>query len=254
MKSLACLFPVVALALAAPLDERQSGPTVIIRNGTVIGSRSGDIDSFSGIPFAQPPVGNLRLKPPQPLTSGFPGGSDTFLATKDAPSCPQFAFQVDQLNLGSLPQDIVSDIIGELINSPIGQTVLNQQEDCLTITVQRPAGISDTAKLPVLFWIFGGGFEAGGTSTYDGSNLIRQSVALGQPIMYVAVNYRVGGYGFLAGKELAAEKSTNLGLRDQRLALKWVQDNIVAFGGVYTSHVYSGRSFLYSEPTKFNDR
>jgi carboxylesterase type B len=66
---------------------------------------------------------------------------------------------------------------------------------------------------------------------YDGSNIISTSVQLGQPIIYVAVNYRLGGYGFLHGKELAAEGGTNLGLRDQRLGLEWVADNIAAFGG-----------------------
>ena len=75
-----------------------------------------------------------------------------------------------------------------------------------------------------------GGFETGSTSTYDGSSIIRKSVSLGQPIIYVSVNYRLGGFGFLAGKELANEHSTNLGLRDQRLGMQWVQDNIAAFG------------------------
>merc|ERR1712144_63191 len=92
-------------------------------------------------------------------------------------------------------------------------------------------GTSKDAKLPVLFWIYGGGFEAGWASMFDGSKIIRKSVDLGQPIMYVSVGYRVGGFGFLAGDDLAKEGSTNLGLRDQRLGLQWVQDNIAGFGG-----------------------
>jgi carboxylesterase type B len=66
---------------------------------------------------------------------------------------------------------------------------------------------------------------------YDGTEVIAKSVALGQPIIFVAVNHRVGGFGFLAGKELQADGSTNLGLRDQRKGLEWTADNVAAFGG-----------------------
>lgn len=111
------------------------------------------------------------------------------------------------------------------------QILGNFGEDCLTVDIQRPANTSSSAKLPVLFWIFGGGFEFGSTSALDGSNLVKKGVALGEPFIYVAVNYRIGGFGFLAGKELADEGATNLGLRDQRLGLQWVQENIAAFGG-----------------------
>ncbi|KAI5366515.1 Putative carboxylesterase, type B, carboxylesterase type B, active, alpha/Beta hydrolase [Septoria linicola] len=232
-----------SFALAVPLEERQAAaPSVTIRNGTVTGTTSGGIDSFSGIPFAQPPVGSLRLRPPQPLVSGFPSGQRTFAATSAAAACPQFAFQVDNINLETLPQDVVSDVIGELIISPIGQKAINQKEDCLTITVQRPAGTTATSKLPVIFWVYGGGFEAGWSAMYDGSNFVKQSVRLGKPVIYVAVNYRVGGFGFLAGKELAAERSTNLGLRDQRLGMKWAQENIAAFGGDPTKVTIWGES------------
>lgn len=112
------------------------------------------------------------------------------------------------LQLAGLPSSIISDIIGEVINSPIGQTAINQQEDCLTITVQRPAGTTSSDKLPVIYWIFGGGFEAGwsamlvlsglGPTTsltkisyrYDGTNFVTSSINLGKPVVYVAVNYR----------------------------------------------------------------
>lgn len=75
------------------------------------------------------------------------------------------------------------------------------------------------------------GFEFGSTQTYDGSTFVQKSIALDEPVLYVAVNYRVGGFGFLAGQEVTNDGSTNLGLRDQRLGLQWVQDNIAAFGG-----------------------
>lgn len=77
----------------------------------------------------------------------------------------------------------------------------------------------------------GSGFEVGSTQMYDGTPIVSESIALGHPIIYVAVNYRVGGFGFLAGKELQSDGSTNLGLRDQRMGLKWVAENIAAFGG-----------------------
>lgn len=161
------LFFLVALAstgLTAPTEiqeihVRQSAPTATIKNGTVVGTSSNGIDSFSGIPFAQPPVGNLRLRAPQTLTRGFPG--DSFDASKSAAACPQFAFQVDNLDLSDLPNSVVGDIVGELVMSPIAQKAINQNEDCLTITVQRPAGTTAKDKLPVVFWIYGGGFEAG---------------------------------------------------------------------------------------------
>jgi len=87
------------------------------------------------------------------------------------------------------------------------------------------------SSLPVTFYIFGGGFEFGSTSTYDGSDLITSSISQGKDILYVAVNYRVGGFGFLPGSEILQDGSSNLGLLDQRLGLEWVADNIAAFGG-----------------------
>lgn len=118
----------------------------------------------------------------------------------------------------------------------------DENEDCLYITVQRPTGTTENDSLPVLFWIYGGGFTLGSTSMYDGDNIVSQSVALNQPVVYVAVAYRLGGFGFLHGKELTAENATNLGLRDQRLGLEWVADNIAAFGGDPTKVTIWGES------------
>lgn len=164
LKSLTFLAGLASIAAALPTEVqevhvRQSAPTATTKNGTVIGTSSNGIDSFSGIPFAQPPVGNLRLRPPQSLTQGFSGGS--FDASKSAASCPQFAFQVDNLDLSDLTNSVVGDIVGELLQNPIVQLASNQKEDCLTITVQRPAGTTASSNLPVIFWIYGGGFEAG---------------------------------------------------------------------------------------------
>jgi triacylglycerol lipase len=198
-----------------------ASPTVTISSSaTVIGSASSSLESFIGIPFAQPPVDSLRLKPPKPLESPL----GVFNATGSARACPQFYFQVD-------PGNFPTGVLGELIDTPLFQNITDSGEDCLTLDVIRPAGIDASAKLPVLFWIFGGAFELGSSSSYNGSLLVSDSITKEKPFIFVAVNYRVGGFGFLAGKELLADNSTNLGLLDQRLGLEWVADNIAAFGG-----------------------
>jgi carboxylesterase type B len=101
-----------------------------------------------------------------------------------------------------------------------------QGEDCLTLDIQRPANVIRHKSLPVLFWIFGGGLEVGSTQTYDATLLIQKSVTLHQDIIYVEVNYRLNSFSFLSGKEVQQEGSTNMGLRDQHLALEWVAENI----------------------------
>jgi carboxylesterase type B len=112
----------------------------------------------------------------------------------------------------------------------LGSVVSPQGEDCLTLNVQRPAGTTSNSKLPVLFYIHGGAFEAGTAQRFDGSEIIQKSTALGEPILYVTAEYRLSAFGFLPRKELQEDGSTNLGLCDQRAALRWVQENIGAFG------------------------
>jgi carboxylesterase type B len=215
------LLALLPLALAVPAPhEKRANPTVIVPQATIVGISARGVESFKGIPYAQPPVEQLRLKPPQPLTSAL-GRVD---GTGIPKACPQFYFSIDRRNIPAI-------VLGTILNLPLLQTVTNAGEDCLTVNVQRPAGTEVDAKLPVLFWIFGGGFELGSTSMYDGTSLVAESVAQGKPIVFVAVNYRLGGFGFLPGKEVLADGSANLGLLDQRLGLQWVADNIAAFGG-----------------------
>ncbi|KAI4676524.1 uncharacterized protein J4E88_007442 [Alternaria novae-zelandiae] len=218
--TLLSLLP-LALAVPAPLEKR-ANPTVVAPSpqATVAGINVLGVESFKGIPYAQPPIDQLRLKPPQPITSSL-GKVD---GTGIPKACPQFFFSIDERN-------IPTNVLGTILNLPLLQTVTNAGEDCLTINVQRPAGTKAGDKLPVLFWIFGGGFELGSTAMYDGTSLVAESVAQGKPIVFVAVNYRVGGFGFMPGKEVLADGSANLGLLDQRLGLQWVADNIAAFGG-----------------------
>ena len=220
---LLALLAVLPTALAAPpvfIEERAVAPTVTIPvpAATVIGSSTGKLDSFSGIPFAQPPVGNLRLKPPQPLTS-----LGTVKAVGPPAACPQFFFDSDA--------QFPTGVLGTLLNTPLFQTVTNAKEDCLTVNVIRPAGTTKDSKLPVLFWIYGGGFELGSTAMYDGSSLVQEAINTNKPIIFVAVNHRVGGFGFMPGAEILKDGSSNLGLLDQRLGLQWTADNIASFGG-----------------------
>lgn len=148
-------------ALARPLEELENDsgkrPSVTIANGTVIGktSQSG-IDTFRGIPFAQPPVGDLRLRPPQPVNTSF-GVVET---TNELPhACPQIHKTFHLASLKHFPNLAFSSIL----ESPLIRGFVKASEDCLTLDLQRPANVDSNSKLPVLFWIFGGGFEVGST-------------------------------------------------------------------------------------------
>jgi carboxylesterase type B len=208
---------------APELQARYATPTVVIPfpQATIVGLGGADVEQFPGIPFAKPPVGDLRLKSPQPLTEPL----GTYQATKNQAACPQFFFS------DALDDSIPTSVLGQILNSPFVQKITQQSEDCLYLNVHRPAGVAANAKLPVLFWMFGGGFELGWNTMYDGSPWVKSSIEQGKPIIFVTVNYRIGGFGFLPGTEILKDGSSNLGLKDQRLGLQWVADNIASFGG-----------------------
>ncbi|KAK1773024.1 Alpha/Beta hydrolase protein [Copromyces sp. CBS 386.78] len=220
--SLALLGRVSAAPAEPPTQvlDKRAAPTVTISTGTIVGANGILTEAFNGIPFALPPTGNLRLKPPVRLNSSL----GVFDASGIAPACPQFV--ADTSSNEFLPQ-----IIDKIVNTQLFNTVLNIKEDCLTISVTRPKGVKAGDKLPVLFWIFGGGFELGWSSMYDGAPLVTNAINMGKPYVYVAVNYRVGAFGFMPGKEILKDGSSNLGHLDQRMGLEWVADNIAAFGG-----------------------
>ncbi|KUJ17951.1 cholinesterase [Mollisia scopiformis] len=219
-----CLMPLapcfISLITAAPTLEKRASPTVSLDYATIVGSSLLGIDSFKGIPYAQPPVGSLRLKPPQPITSNL----GTIQATGTPRACPQF---LTSTNTSAIPNDVIT----EVLDTGFLQALTDTGEDCLTVNLQRPSSASAGSKLPVVFWMFGGAFEFGSTQTYDASELITTSVTQGKDIIYVSVNYRLGGFGFLPGAEILKDGSANLGHLDQRLGLKWVADNIAKFGG-----------------------
>ncbi|KAG9229986.1 Alpha/Beta hydrolase protein [Amylocarpus encephaloides] len=166
------------------------------------------IETFLGIPFGQDTSGANRFAPPRAYV---PSPGQVLDATAAGPSCPQSS------SLGMLYSTVVTDI----------------SENCLSLLVARPAGVSRGAKLPVMAYIYGGGLNTGTaydrTSRPDG--LIQQSVENGLPVLYVGMNYRLNAFGFLTSEALRGDRSLNVGLKDQRLALEWVQENIAAFGG-----------------------
>ncbi|GJN84588.1 cholinesterase [Purpureocillium lilacinum] len=219
------------VAVEPHLEERIATVTVDIPTGGKVKGRSLlNVESFNAIPFADPPVGQLRLRPPKRLSTN-PGTID---GTGLAPGCPQ-------MFVSSGARDALSTILGTLLDIPFLKPITGQ-EDCLTVNVQRPAGTKATDKLPVLFWIYGGGFELGSTNTYDATSLLASAVGQKQPFVFVAVNYRVAGFGFMPGKEILKDGSANLGLLDQRMGLEWVADNIAAFGGDPTKVTIWGES------------
>jgi carboxylesterase type B len=103
----------------------------------------------------------------------------------------------------------------------------------LYLNVIRPSGINETADLPVAVWIHGGGLVMGGSADkrYNLSFIVEHSVDMGTPIIGVSINYRLSAFGFLTGNTALAAGATNIGFRDQRLALQWVHENIGPFGG-----------------------
>lgn len=185
----------LALLAVLPLFSQQPAPAPT-EYGLVQGVTENDLTVYRGIPFAAPPVGDLRWRAPQPHA-------------KWAGVRPATAFAADPYQ---------------------GDGKGNVSEDCLYLNVWTPAK-SATDRLPVLVWIYGGGFSFGSTSApvHNGEHLARKGVVL------VTLNYRVGPLGFLAHPELSAESpkkvSGNYGLLDQIAALRWVQRNIAAFGG-----------------------
>lgn len=210
------LLHLVAFSAAAPL----AGPTVTLDSATVSGTSWGKTSKFLGIPFAQPPVGDLRFRLPQSL----PSYQSNFNATNYGLSCMQQALTLP------IVKGAAAEFSNQLLNSVFNKIVPNS-EDCLTLNVVKPASATPSSKLPVVVWIYGGGFQIGSTSLNDGAIIVSRSIAMGSPVVYVSMNYRLSGFGFLPGKEVGEAGVANLGLHDQREALRWVQKYISQFGG-----------------------
>lgn len=193
--------------------------TVAITNGIVKGEKAGELAIFKGIPFAAPPVGDLRWKEPQPVANW----KGTLLCTK---------FSASPIQPTPAPILCWSE---EFIAPPEPLS-----EDCLYLNVWTAAK-SKKEKRPVFVWIYGGGFSSGSAACaiYDGAEMAKRG------IVFVSINYRVGPFGFMAHPELSKEQkatSGNYGILDQIAALKWVRKNIAAFGGDPAQVTIAGQS------------
>lgn len=190
-------------ALSVPVSALGQTAEVTIDSGAVRGEEADGVLSWKGIPFAQPPVGDLRWRAPQPVKP-WQGVRKT---TEYSHDCMQVPFPSDAAPLGTEPA-----------------------EDCLYMNVWRPAG--EQKKLPVMVWIYGGGFVNGGASppTYSGANLAKDGIVV------VSFNYRLGRFGTFALPQLTAADPDkgllgNYFMLDQVAALEWVRRNVEAFGG-----------------------
>jgi para-nitrobenzyl esterase len=209
MKKITFFFGIIALLSfcvnpkmsMAQVDEN---PIVQTPLGKVRGSREGNVEVFKGIPYAAPPIGEFRWRPPQPVKA-WQGEKD---ATK-------FGANAAQAGWPRKPGTIAE----------------GSSEDCLFLNVWRPAGIGTKNKLPVMVWIHGGGFVAGSGSSLEtsGNSFVQQGV------IFVSINYRLGRLGFFAFPALQLEHvdefKGNYAFMDQIAALEWIQKNITAFGG-----------------------
>jgi len=214
MKQILVLILLGLLPLPLSVAAADSAPVVTAPAGKMQGASIGDVHAFKGIPYALPPVGAMRWKPPLPA----PKWKDTRDATQFGAACIQPRGKPDSIYFWNLPKT---------------------SEDCLYLNVWAPAKAHNA---PVFFWIHGGALSggSGGEPLYDGTRLAERGIVV------VTINYRLGPLGFLVHPALSAESrrniSGNYGLLDQIQALQWVQKNIASFGGDPANVTIAGES------------
>ncbi|OTA82015.1 hypothetical protein M434DRAFT_37307 [Hypoxylon sp. CO27-5] len=191
-------------------NEAVSDPSVRLEESGVTyrGVTKGYVEHFLNIKYAHDTSGRRRFAPPEPYTP--PKGSE-IAATAPGPACPQ--------SREALP--------------PFFDDTPEISEDCLNLRISRPIGTKADDKLPVVVWLHGGGVLKGSAydSHFDPENLLELSTSLKKPVVYIALNYRLTIFGFAQLPILKEQKSMNLALRDQRVGLEWIKNNIAAFGG-----------------------
>ncbi|PVM77529.1 carboxylesterase/lipase family protein [Caulobacter radicis] len=207
----------VVMAMAGAGAHAASAPRVVTASGALTGAREAGVVSFKGIPYALPPVGELRWRAPQPAATW----TGDRAATRFSASCQQAA----PAPFGPYTAPFI--------------TPAELSEDCLYLNVWAP---KSARKLPVYVFIHGGAYQAGGASVpaYDGAGLARKGAVV------VTLNYRLGLFGFFAHPELSRESplgtSGNQGVLDTIAALRWVQANISRFGGDPANVTIAGQS------------
>ena len=215
MTSFRAFLALGCIALASPAIANPAEPSVDAPAGKVKGATAGGINAFKGIPYALPPVGARRWQPPVPA----PKWSGTRQATEFGSACVQPTSKSQSVYSPTVP--------------------LKTSEDCLTLNVWAPANAKNA---PVFFWIHGGALSGGSSAepTYDGQKLAERGVIV------VSINYRLGVLGWMAHPALSLESaqkiSGNYGLLDQATALRWVHQNIGAFGGDAGNVTIAGES------------
>ncbi|KAL8276871.1 hypothetical protein RQP46_010699 [Phenoliferia psychrophenolica] len=259
MRFLIAAAALVPLALAIPAPQLQAptptqqpltvdlpnptagpGPIVKLPEGSYRGETSGGVNSFRGIPFVQPPVGPLRFQLPTTPVASFSGIKN---ATAYGFTCTQMSATSSQA--GGLDNSVLAALA---TNPMFNDNVIGEAEDCLTLNIAAPAVIKKGELLPVVIWIYGGGFEFGATKIYPGEPIVERSMEIDTPIVFLSMNYRTNLFGFLASQEVMDAGLGNLGLWDQRVAMRWCQDNIHLFGGdktKVTSESAGGNSIGY---------
>ena len=222
------LAGVAAMGIGA---TAQQPPVVRVDSGELQGVAEGGVVSYKGIPFAAPPVGDLRWRPPQPparwtgVRQAAEFGADCMQGRFGPPPGPAATPAPSGLRSSG------ATAAPGAPPSPAAPPERAPSEDCLFLNVWRPASAAPGAKLPVMVWIYGGGFVFGSSAMplTSGTQFAKQGVIL------VAANYRVGRFGFFAFPALSRERPDelkgNYAYMDQIAALQWVQRNIAAFGG-----------------------
>lgn len=194
------------LQAALARSESFAAPTasVEVGNTTYLGLEDGDFQFFGGIRYAMPPIGARRFASPEPCVE--PVRPVVVDATRWSPICMQ----------RPTPKRPLSDM----------------SEDCMAINVFRPTLRPLDRLLPVVVWIYGSGFQSGSPIPYNGSAMIRRSIDLGTPVIFMSMSYRIG----------ALSQPGDLALQDQALALSWMRENMAAFGGDKTQTTLAGQS------------
>ncbi|KAI0882810.1 alpha/beta-hydrolase [Annulohypoxylon maeteangense] len=211
------------LVLCGRVVATTSNPSVVDtkNNVTYKGLNRNGVEAFLNVPYGQDTSGANRFKPPRAFV---PKSGSTINAQTYGPACPQ--------------------PLGEGLPPLTLSNVTEISEDCLNLNIIRPTNVTTEDRLPVLVYIYGGGFWTGQNSELvtQPDGMILESVENGLPIIHVAMNYRLGVWGFAKSDALNSEGSENAALRDQRLAIEWVRDNIQNFGGDPSKITISGQS------------
>jgi len=220
LSALRIMLAILLATVGTPADssaiEKPQGPIVHLASGTVRGRQQGEIAVFEGVPFAAPPVGQLRWREPQPVIPW----SGTRDATRPSHPCMQSVAGLDTF----------LEPLAAAYGAPFTRQPVEPSEDCLYLNLWSPARPGST-PLPVMVWLHGGSNRvgSGAEESYDGTRLAAHGVIV------VTMNYRLGAMGFFTHPELTAESSHhssgNYGLLDQIAGLRWVQQNIAEFGG-----------------------